>query len=294
MDYFGPIEVKQKRSRVERYGVVFTCLNTRAIHLEVADSLDTSSCISALRRFLARRGQCKKILSDNGTNLVGANRELKSAIENWNINQIHDSMLQQNIDWQFNPPAASHFGGIWERMIRSVRQVLSGILRAQVVNDETLRTVLCEVEAILNDRPITKVPDGHGDLEALTPNHLLLLKRNPSLPPGCFDKQDLYSSRRWRQVQYLANLFWKRWVREYLPLLQERQKWLKTHRNFAVGDVVLVVDDRISRGSWPLGRIVETMPDRLGHVRRVRVKTQTNVLDRPIHKVCLLLEMDEN
>lgn len=146
MDYFGPIEVKQKRSRVKRYGVVFTCLNTRAIHLEVADSLDTSSCISALRRFLARRGQCKKILSDNGTNLVGANRELKSAIENWNINQIHDSMLQQNIDWQFNPPAASHFGGIWERMIRSVRQVLSGILRAQVVNDETLRTVLCEVK----------------------------------------------------------------------------------------------------------------------------------------------------
>ena len=290
MDYFGPIQVKVRRSLVKRYGVVFTCFSTRAIHIEVADTLDTSSCINAIRRFAARRGQCKNILSDNGSNLVGARRELLKSVRELNKGQIHNHLLRKNIDWRFNPPSASHFGGVWERMIRTIRQVLHAVLKEQVLNDEMLHTVLCEVEAIVNDRPITQLSDSYGDLEALTPNHLLLLKRTPASPPGCFNKEDQYCSRRWRQVQYMANLFWKRWIREYLPLLQERQKWFRPQRNFNVGDIVLIVDERAPRGSWPLGRIVKVMSDRLGKVRRVLVKTQTNVLERPIHKLCLIVE----
>ena len=290
MDYFGPIEVRLKRSVVKRYGVVFTCFRTRAIHLDVANTLDSSSCINAIRRFVARRGQCVKILSDNGTNLVGGRRELLKSIREWNESQIHNHLLQQNFDWHFNPPSASHFGGIWERMIRTTRQVLYAMVKEQVLNDETLQTVMCEVEAIINDRPITKLSDSHCDLEPLTPNHLLLLKRKPILPPGLFNSDDKYSSRRWRQVQYMANLFWKRWVREYLALLQERQKWFRPQRNFKVDDIVLIVDDRAPRGSWPLGRITQTISDRFGKVRRVLVKTQTNVLERPVHKLCLIVD----
>jgi len=297
VDYFGPFEIKRGRSVVKCYGVMFTCLAARAVHLEVADSLDTSSFINALRRFLARRGQCRKLRSDNGTNFVGAQAELKRAIENWNLNQINDFMLQRDIDWAFNPPAGSHHGGVWERMIRSVRKVLNSVLGQQStckLDSECFRTILCEVEAVLNDRPITKLSDQHDDLEALTPNHILLMKRQPSLPPGLFVKEDMYAKRRWRQVQYISDLFWKRWVREYVPLLQERQKWLGVKRNLQIDDVVLVVDESSPRNSWLLGRVQEVLPDRNGVVRQVRVKTKVSVLTRPIDKLVLVLEQDEN
>lgn len=117
VDYFGPFEVKLRRSHVKRYGVIFTCLSTRAVHLEVASSLDTNSYINVLRRFIARLGQVKMIRSDNGTNFVGAERELRAALNEWNLGQIDHAMTQRNIDWKFNPPSGSHFGGVWERLI---------------------------------------------------------------------------------------------------------------------------------------------------------------------------------
>ncbi|XP_056001985.1 uncharacterized protein LOC125664373 [Ostrea edulis] len=131
VDYFGPLEVKQKRSHVKRYGVIFTCLACRAVHIEVAASLTTDSYINAMRRFIARRGQVIKIRSDNGTNFVRAERELARAINDWNLSQIQDSMLQRNIDWQFNPPAGSRHGGVWERVIRSIRKVMNSVLRSK-------------------------------------------------------------------------------------------------------------------------------------------------------------------
>lgn len=292
VDYFGPLEVKRGRSLIKRYGVIFTCLAVRAVHIELASSLDTDSCINALRRFIARRGQVKEIRSDNGTNFVGANRELKAAAANWNSSQFQHLFHQHGIKWSFNPPAASHHGGAWERLIRSIRKVLNSTVREQVLDEESLHTVLCEAESIINSRPITKASSDLNDLEALTPNHLLLLKTKPSLPPGLFDQDDLYTRRRWRQVQYMSNLFWKRWIKEYLPQLQERQRWATASRNFAEGDVVLLVDDCAPRNSWIMGKIVETVPDKKGLVRRVRIKTKTNVLDRPITKICLLLESD--
>ena len=129
-----------------------------------------------------------------------------------------------------------------------------------------------------------------NDNEPLTPNHLLLLKSEVSLPPGLFNREDSLSRRRWRQVQYLADLFWRRWSKEYLPLLQLRQKWVKPKRNLAVGDVVLVSTEASHRNSWPLGRIVETFPDKRGFVRRVRVRTKSAVYERPVDKLCLLVE----
>ena len=127
---------------------------------------------------------------------------------------------------------------------------------------------MCEVESILNGRPITKSSDDPSDLEALSPNHLLLLRSGPKLPPGCFSKEGSYVRRRWNQVQYLANLLWRRWIREYLPQLQERQKCIDLSRNFAVNDVVLMVDDRVPRSSWPLRRVVEVHKN--SHDGRVR------------------------
>lgn len=290
VDYFGPIEVKRGRIMVKRYGVIFTCMTSRAVHLEMAHSLTTDSCINAIRRFVCRRGPVCQMRSDNGTNFTGAERELREALAAVDHDKVHKALLSKEIDWVFNPPAASHHGGVWERLIRMIRKVLSSVLQQQIVDDESLNTILCEVEAILNDRPITGVSEDVNDLEPLTPNHILLLKGKPTLPPGVFQQSDQYVRRRWRQVQYLSDLFWKRWTREYLPLLQERQKWSEPRRSFAVGDVVVVMDNTAPRGSWILGRIINTYPDKNGLVRIVKLKTKTGQLERPISKIFLLQE----
>lgn len=165
MDYFGPIEVKKGRGTVKRYGDIFTCLTCRAIHLEVAQVAD--SCIHALRRFVCRRGQVKEIWSDNGTNFVGSTRELKEALNQLNGGKIEKVLLQDSISWRFNPPHGAHHGGVWERLIKQVKSVLQSVLRQQTLNDEALQTAFCEVEAILNDWPITSVSDNPGDLGGL-------------------------------------------------------------------------------------------------------------------------------
>jgi len=127
---------------------------------------------------------------------------------------------------------------------------------------------MAEVERILNDRPLTPVTDSPLDPEPLTPNKLLLLKGNASVPLDEVDEKDVYS-KRWKTVQCLADTFWKRWTREYIPILQLRQKWTLPKRNFAVGDLVLIVDDKVHRGNWPKGIITEVRPDRHGTVRQV-------------------------
>ena len=171
-----------------------------------------------------------------------------------------------------------------------MRKVLGALLGEQLLSDESLVTLMAEVERILNNRPLTPVSSDPRDLEALSPSQLLLLKPNRCLPLGVFEKENNYSRRRWRQIQYLANIFWRRWVREYLPLLQTRQKWVEKRRNLKVGDLVLVVDTGVQRGDWPLGRIEEVHAgaDRL--VRSVTVRTAAGVYERPISKICFLEE----
>ena len=290
VDLFGPFLVKRGRSMVKRYGVLFTCLTTRAVHIEVAHSLSTDSFVNALRRFVSRRGRVKEMRSDNGTNFVGAERELREEIDRWNQQQIHEAMLQHHIKWKFNPPGASHHGGVWERQIRSIRKILRSLLLSQVVEEEGLTTLLCEVESILNSRPLTPASDDPSDSEPLTPNHLLLLRSGPRLPPGTFSSSDNYTRRRWRQIQHLASEFWRRWRREYLQTLQQRQKWTRQERNLEVGDVVIIVDKSVPRNTWSIGRVKRVLPDASGVVRVADVQTKSTVLNRPVTKLVLLAE----
>ncbi|XP_033636760.1 uncharacterized protein LOC117297721 [Asterias rubens] len=287
VDCFGPFLVKQGRSQVKRYGCIFTCLVLRAVHIEVIHSLETDSFINALQRFIARRGQPELIRSDNGTNFVGAERELREGINCWNKQKVEEYLLQKGISWKFNPPAASHMGGSWERQIRTTRKILNTVLKQQVLYDESLSTMMCMVESVINGRPLTVVSDDVRDPEPLTPNHLLLLRTSNAFPADVFDKCDLYSRKRWRQVQYLADLFLRRWIREYLPTLQQRRKWNEPTRNIRAGDIVLIVGD-LPRNQWTMGRVVETYPGDDNLVRTAKVKTKSSTLVRPIHKLCLL------
>ena len=250
-DYFGPFMVKEKRKEIKRYGVIFTCMASRAIHLEIANSLDTDSFLNAFRRLTSRRVPVRQLRSDQGTNFVGARRELMAALNEMDHEQIKSSLFKEHWDWitfKINVPSASHMGGVWERQIRTVRNVLSSLLQhnAEQLDDEFLRTLMCEAEAIVNSR--WSHPDSS---EPLTPSHLLTMKSGVLLsPPGKFEPADMYARKRWRRVQHLANEFWTLWRKEYLLSLQERQKWSRPRRNLSVGDVAMVKDLNLSGNAW--------------------------------------------
>ena len=228
VDYFGPFLTKMKRSEVKRYGCLFTCMTTRAIHLEMAQDLAMSSFINALRRFVAGRGPVKHVYSDNGTNLVGAAHLLRASIESWNQSQMHKSLRQMKTDWTFNSPYASHTGGVWERMIRLVRQILLAVTPTQTLRDDDLATLFAEVEAIVNSRPLTDVPLEVGEPTPLSPNHLLRVNAAVAKPFMLTDESDNYARQRFRIVQYAADQFWQRWLLDYPKTIQTRGKWHKT------------------------------------------------------------------
>ena len=201
LDYFGPMTVKVGRRNEKRYGCLFTCLQTRAVHVEVAHSLDTQSFLMALERFITRRGLPEIIRSDNGRNFVAGNRELQDVIAGWNQERIHNALAPRNVTWLFNPPLASHMGGVWERQIRTVRRLFAGLTGDQRLTDEALHTLLVTAEGIVNNRPLTALSGDVGELGALTPNHLLMLRTadRPAPPP---EGDAPHIRQRWRQVQY--------------------------------------------------------------------------------------------
>ncbi|XP_030596228.1 uncharacterized protein LOC115787620 [Archocentrus centrarchus] len=277
VDYFGPIEVKKGRTTSKRYGVIFTCMACRAVHLEVANSLGTDACINAIRRFISRRGQVIHIRSDNGTNFVGAERELREALASLNHEQIQGALISNGVEWSFNPPAGSHHGGVWERMIRLVKRILNSVLHQQMLDDDGLHTVMCEVEAILNDRPITKLSDDPNDLEPLTPKPFSAEGQTTNA-----NKEEL--TRRWKYRHRLVNEFWNRWRREYLQDLRSAHtRQTPNPMQLKTGDLVLIGDDKMPRLTWKTGLITEVFPGRDGLVRSCAVRTSTGTtLRRPV------------
>ncbi|XP_030611515.1 uncharacterized protein LOC115798709 isoform X1 [Archocentrus centrarchus] len=305
MDCFGPIYIKEGRKELKRYGLLLTCMCSRAIHIEMLNDLTTDALINALRSFIALRGSVRQLRCDQGSNFMGARREFAEAMKEMD----GEKLKKFGCEFIMNTPSASHQGGLWERQIRTVRNVLSSILDQsdKRLDSSSLRTFLYEVMAIVNSRPLTTEhlhnPSGP---EPLTPNHILTMKSSViAPPPGRFIKEDLYLQKRWRRVQFLANSFWARWKKEYLLNLQNRQKWSKVRRNAKVNDIVLLKDDSAPRNQWKMARITDVYPGKDGQVRSIRLlisdstldnkgrrTTKPTYLERPIQKIVTLLEAD--
>ena len=301
LDMFGHYVVKEGRKELKRWGILFTCLSCRGIHLEIVNNADTDSFILALRRFMARRGAVRSIRSDNGGNFIWASNEFEKTYKEMDHNKIRKFLLSNQcdmIEWRRNPPESSHKGGVWERQIRSAKNVLNNLLRKHParLNDEALYTFLTEVESIVNSRPLTVDNLGDESVDALSPFNLLTMKSKLVLqPPGKFEEADIYCRKRWRTVQYLADVFWSRWRREFLSSLQCRQKWKNPSRNTEVGDIVLIKESHCCRNQWPIGKVTQVYPGEDGLVRTVQVRTAANKqpLTRSVAKIVLLVEHSE-
>ncbi|XP_068141133.1 uncharacterized protein [Drosophila tropicalis] len=283
IDYFGPFLVAVGRRSEKRWGVIFTCLTIRAVHIELACSLDTASCIMCIRNFINRRGTPREIYSDNGTNFKAAEKIICDKAQTINFNAVQPAF--DDIKWKFNPPAAPHMGGAWERLVRSVKTVLYAICPARKFTSEGLQSALWEVEFILNSRPLTFVSLDSKDDEAITPNHLLL--GSASGYKTVF-KTTHTVQHTWQAVQEFADQFWRRWVREYVPDLARRGKWFTKRPPIAAGDVVVILDETLPRNRWPKGIVEQTILAKDNQVRRVIIRTANGTLQRPVAKVAVL------
>lgn len=307
MDCFGPFMVQDGRRQIKRYGMIVTCLATRAIHLEVLDDLSTDAFLNGLRNVIAVRGNISLLRSDRGTNFVGASRELKECWESMDHVKLKDRLVEMKVEWLFNTPTASHMGGVWERQIRTVRSVLTGLVKKSDgrLNTSTLRTLFYEVMAIVNSRPLSveSLEDPLGPLP-LTPNHILTMKSAGILPPpGVFERADLSARKMWRKAQFLADEFWRLWRRDFLATLQSRKKWQRRQPNLLVGDVVILRDEAVCRAEWRLARVEEVYPAADGLVRSCKVSVADPAKDygtrkgaltrstyvRPVHKLTFLV-----
>ncbi|XP_075157823.1 uncharacterized protein LOC142231089 [Haematobia irritans] len=287
VDYFGPFEVVIGRRREKRWGVLFTCMTVRAVHLEISPSLTTDSFLLVLKQFICRRGVPRRIVSDNATNFRGASRVLEKEIE-----KISTCELQReypNIEWLFIPPSSPHMGGSWERMIRSVKSILMDILPAAGLREEVLRSSLADVENILNSRPLTYVPLDSWESEALTPNHLLIGSSSGIRERVNVDRNGSALSKMFRTSSAIADTFWKRWVREVLPCLTRRTKWHgEVESTINVNDIVIIVDERTKRNTWTKGVVIDVHRGKDGVVRSAVVKTENGIVTRPTVKLAKL------
>ena len=292
MDFFGPFEIKEGRKTLKRYGVVFTCLYSRAIHLEAAIALSTDAFLNALRRFLSTRGPVRLLRCDQGTNFVGVGKQL-------DLDKVKQHLVSQACDFEihFNPPASPHRGGVWERMVGSVKRILEVMLlqSGSQLDDDSFRTLLAEIMYLINSRPlaIQNLTDS-SCTDPITPNHLLTMKKRVLLPPpSAFVKEDIYSIKRWRRVQYMVNVFWSKFRADYMAYLTSRSKWTAPSPNLKPGDVVLVKQES-PRAQWPLARIIEAEQDSDGLVRqcKLRMPGHNKFLQRPVQKLVLLIPVD--
>lgn len=295
VDYAGPIDLRMSKGRGSKsykgYISLFVCLSTKAIHIEAVSDLTSNSFIAAYRRFVARRGLPAHIYSDNGTNFVGAVKILRKAHESCLLKvkaDIIDNATKSNTEWHFIPASSPHFGGLWEAGVKSLKHHLKRTIGNSKLTFEELYTLLAQIEACLNSRPLAPLTTDVADLTALTPGHFLIGDALLSAPDQSSLSENISLLSRWQLVQRLFQSLSRRWQTEYLSRLQQRPKWTKSKPNIQINDLVLIKDMNSSPNNWPLARVIEIHPGTDGLVRVVTVRTSNSTFKRSITKICPL------
>ncbi|XP_041448563.1 uncharacterized protein LOC121404049 [Drosophila obscura] len=294
LDYFGPLLVTVARHKEKRWVALFTCLTTRAIHLELAYDLSTDSCIIAIRNFVCRRGPVHRLRSDNGKNFVGADREARRFGDVFEMERVQDELSSRGIEWVFNCPVNPSEGGVWERMVQCVKRVLRHTLKEVAPRDHVLVSFLIEAENIVNSRPLTHLPVEADQEAPLTPNDLLRGVANLPDTPGEDVElpKECATRKQWRIARLMRDRFWKRWVLEYLPTLVRREKWCQRTEPIRQGDVVFICDPALPRREWRKGIVEEVYKGVDGVIRRASVRVNdcglSRIMMRPVSKLAVL------
>ncbi|XP_072384547.1 uncharacterized protein [Diabrotica undecimpunctata] len=291
VDFGGPFPIKTSKLKraplTKAYMAVFVCLATRAVHVELISSLSTEAFLLTLKRFIARRGNPSIIFSDNGTNFLVAKNQLKELYElllkGDTSESIRSFATSCQIQWKFIPPRSPHHGGIWEAAIKSFKYHLVRIMGNSNFTFEELSTVLSQIEAVLNSRPICALSDDPSDFSFLTPGHFLIGSNLMSYPE--LDLSDIQENKLslWNKCTRIQQHMWKVWTRDYLNRLQNRPKWFTPQVGIKPDDLVLLKDENSPPLKWPIARVVETYPGKDNKVR-----TPEGLYVRSIAKLCPL------
>lgn len=291
VDYAGPVLILNRKGRGAKtekaYICIFICFATRAVHLELVSDLSSDAYLLALKRFISRRGKPLEIYSDNGKNFVGLMNEFSKFLSNCS-NDIKDYATQQNIVFKMIPPYASHFGGLWEAGVKSCKHHLRRVIGNAHLTVEEFGTVLAQVEAVLNSRPLTPLSSDPKDFLPLTPAHFLV-GRSLTAPVSA-DLVDVPENRltRYQRVEQIRQHFWARWSKEFVSELQTRSKWKENTEDLKPDVLVLIKEDNFPPLKWNLGRIVTTYPGKDGVSRVADIRTATGITRRAFSKICPL------
>jgi len=302
VDYAGPFHMALRSGRkpplIKAYVALFVCMATKATHMELVSDLSTAAFIAALNRFISRRGLPNDIYSDEGTNFVGAKKELDELLAFVNsaahIDKVKGFLFPKGITFHTNPPAAPHHGGLWEAAVKSMKFHVRRVMGTRNLTVEEFTTLLCQVEAMLNSRPLTPLSDDPNDMAALTPGHFLIGRPLTSLPYPDLGHLPISRLDRWQTVQCVSQHIWESWKRAYLSLLQSRPKWHAPLPDIVPGTMVLIMDKDSSLGpqQWKLGRVITVFPPADGKTRVCDVRTNVTpknpagtILRRPVVKL---------
>lgn len=297
VDLFGPFTIKdtvKRRTRSKAYGVIFNCLVTRAVYLDLAEGYNTEDFLTTFQRFIAIRGAPKFMYSDKGTQLMSASKRLK------NIGR------EEGVTWSFNRPSdAPWYNGASESLIKSVKRCLCITIGESILTFGDLQTAMFSVSNMINERPIGVKPAFNLELGSyLCPNDLLLGRSSNHCPSGIYEINDDFK-RRLAFVQGIVDSFWRKWQRDYFSTLLCRQKWHTTRRNVKVGDIVLVQDSNTVRGAWKIAQIIKAKQGCDGNVREVDLRYKIikdgkgydgvidKIMSRSVHRLVVLLPVEE-
>ena len=303
VDLFGPIEhvdMVRKRLKEKCWGVIFTCMVSRAVHLDLTQAYHTDALLQALRRFMSLRGCPKEFLSDQGTQIIACSKEVAGILELINWDAIEGWCSKREIVWKFVPPQGQHMNGVTESLIRVTKNQLKQTLEGKRLTFVETQTVLQEVGQVMNCRPLgIYAKPGSDPLDGgpITPNHLLLGRATAAIPDLNFEKVSLM--KRMKFIASCVDEFWNKWRIVVFHSLVPQYKWHKTQRNVAVGDVVLLNEDQAMTAEFRLGQVEEVKVSGDGLVRSAKVRTVTrgenkfSTFTRPIHKLCVIVPVEE-
>ncbi|XP_058817069.1 uncharacterized protein LOC131680368 [Topomyia yanbarensis] len=295
VDYCGPFSVVYPHRRcrpVKCFVAVYICLTTKAIHLEIAADLTTQAFLASLKRFSARRGKPELIMCDNAKNFVGAKRELDELRKLFHNQQFQNTVAKEaaddRIEFRFIPARSPNFGGLWESAVKSFKTLFKRTIGLHTLVYDEMQTVLIQIEAILNSRPLTPVSNDPDDFEALTPGHFLIQRPLMAIPEPDLGEIPENRLSAWQKAQRFTQVLWKKWSTQYLSNLHNRTKWTRQRDNIRVGTMVVLKEENLPPLKWHLARVTEIQTGPDGNVRVVKVRTKDGSYQRAISKICVL------